>query len=183
MPVRNMIITSLFAALLAVSSQVAIPGPVPHTLQIVFVLLAGVVLGPRWGFVSVVIWVMLGIFGLPVFAQGKAGLAVLAGPTGGFLVGFMACAWLVGRFASKGETFLQTLGIMLAGLFVVYALGLAGFMASFAWFLNKPMTWEKAASVAVLPFLPFDALKTLAAAYLGVRIRRALHKAGLSIVQ
>lgn len=180
MSIRNMMITGLFAALLAVSSQVSIPGPVPHTLQIVFVLLAGLILGPRWGAASVIVWILLGIFGLPVFSQGKAGLATLAGPTGGFLAGFVICAWLVGRFTVKETGYLQTTAIMLGSLVVVYAVGLVGFMASFTWFLQKPMTVEKATAVAVLPFIPFDAIKAVAAAYLGLRLRRALHKAGYS---
>lgn len=181
MPIRNMMITGLFAALLAVSSQVSIPGPVPHTLQIVFVLLAGLILGPRWGTVSVLVWILLGVFGLPVFSQGKAGPATLAGPTGGFLAGFVICAWLVGRFTTKETGYLQTAAIMLGSLAVVYVVGLAGFMASFTWFLQKPMTWDKAATVAIMPFIPFDIIKTVAAAYLGLRLRRALHKAGYSI--
>ena len=184
LPIRNMIITGLFSALLAVSSQIFIPGPVPHTLQTFVVLLTGVILGPRWGAASIIVWILLGVFGLPVFAQGKVGIAVLAGPTGGFLLGFILCAWLTGSIIIKRElSYLGMLSIMLTGLAVIYAVGLVGFMASFAWFLHKPMTWEQAAAVSVLPFLPFDIVKAAAAAYLGVRLRRTLHKAGLSFTQ
>lgn len=177
---RSMIMTGLFAAFIAISSQFYIPiGPVPHTLQIFFVLLAGVVLGARWGLTSVLVWIALGVFGLPVFAQGKAGLAVLAGPTGGFLLGFALCAWLVGWFTERGKPgVMPMLGIMLLGLAVVYALGLAGFMASFALYLQKPMSVDKAFALSVLPFLPFDILKTAGAAYIGARVRQALDKAG-----
>ena len=182
LPIRNMIITGLFSALLAVSSQIFIPGPVPHTLQTFIVLLTGVILGPRWGAASIIVWILLGVFGLPVFAQGKAGIAVLAGPTGGFLLGFILCAWLTGSVIVRRElSFAGTLAILLSGLVVIYAVGLAGFMASFALFLQKPMTWEQAATVAVLPFLPLDIVKAAAAAYVGVRVRRTLHKAGFKI--
>lgn len=185
MPVRNMVLTGLFAALLSISSQIYIPiGPVPHTLQLIFVLLAGVMLGSRWGFASVAVWVLLGIFGLPVFAQGKAGAAVLVGPTGGFLIGFMVCAWLVGRLTEgKQVNYIRTLSVMLGSLAIVYLIGLAGFMASFTYFLNKPMTWDKAATLSVLPFMPFDVVKAVCAAYLGVRIRHVLDKAGLRVGQ
>ena len=90
MSLRKKMLVSLFAALLCVSSYVVIPiGPVPVTLQVLFVLLAGAVLGAKMGALSVVIWVMLGAFGLPVFAGGKAGPMVLLGPTGGYLLGFV----------------------------------------------------------------------------------------------
>ncbi|MDR3589736.1 MAG: biotin transporter BioY [Negativicutes bacterium] len=180
MAVRSMVLAGLFAALIAISSQVAIPiGPVPHTLQVFFVLLAGMVLGGRWGFTSVTVWVLLGLFGLPVFSQGKAGLPVLVGPTGGFLIGFMLCALLVGWLTERTEVSLvKTVWIMLLGLAVVYVVGLAGFMASFAYFLQKPMTWSQALTLAVVPFLPFDFIKMLMAAYVGVKVRRALERAG-----
>jgi biotin transport system substrate-specific component len=178
--VRYMVLAGLFAALIAISSQVALPlGPVPHTLQVFFVMLAGMVLGGRWGFTSVAVWVLLGLFGLPVFAQGKAGLPVLVGPTGGFLIGFMLCAFLVGWLTERaGVSAVKTVGIMLLGLAVAYLFGLAGFMASFAYFLHKPMTWSQALTLAVVPFLPFDFIKTLMAAYLGLKVRRALDRAG-----
>ncbi|SDF17351.1 biotin transporter BioY [Sporolituus thermophilus] len=180
MPIRNMVLTGLFAALLAVGSQVSIPlGPVPHTLQVFFVMLAGVILGSRWAPASVAVWILLGCFGLPVFAQGKAGVAVLAGPTGGFLVGFMVCAYLVGLLTERTQLSVwRAAGAMLAGLVTAYALGLMGFMASFKYFLHKPMTWDKAISLAVLPFIPFDVIKSVMAAYIGVKVRRALLRAG-----
>lgn len=182
MSVRNMALAGLFASLLAVSSQISIPlGPVPHTLQIFFVLLAGLLLGGHWGFISVVVWIALGVFGLPVFSQGKAGIAVLAGPTGGFLVGFALCAFAVGRLlAGASYGYFRTVAIMFAGLAIVYAVGLIGFMLSFEYFLHKPMTIEKAVAIAVAPFLPFDIVKTAMAAYLGNKVKRALERAGYS---
>ena len=180
MATRSMILAGLFAALIAISSQFSIfIGPVPHTLQIIFVLLAGLILGDRWGLAAVGVWVALGLLGLPVFAQGRAGLPVLVGPTGGFLFGFMAGAWLVGRLTRRSRpTLVNTVAAMVGGLAVVYLLGLAGFMASFAWFLAKPLDWDQGFGLAVLPFLPFDLLKTLLAAYLGVKVKRSLIRAG-----
>lgn len=183
MNTRDMALTSLFAALFAVSAQIAIPvGPVPVVLQIFFVLLAGLVLGRKLGPVSVVVWVLLGVFGLPVFAQGKAGAAVLIGPTGGYIFGYFACTYIVGYVAEHFElTYKGTMAAMFAGLAVIYGLGLAGFMLSFQYVLHKAMTVEKAVDLAVLPFLPFDLFKALAAAYVGVRLRRALLKSGLIV--
>ncbi|MDR3560011.1 MAG: biotin transporter BioY [Negativicutes bacterium] len=180
MTVRCMVLAGLFAALIAISSQFAIPlGPVPHTLQVFFVMLAGLVLGGRWGATSVAVWVLLGLFGLPVFAQGNFGPSVLVGPTGGFLAGFMLCAFCVGWLTERvGVSLAKTSGIMLVGLLIVYVVGLAGFMASFTYFLHKPLTIKEALTLAVVPFLPFDVIKSLMAAYIGVKVRRALGRAG-----
>jgi len=183
MSLQRMILASLFAALLAISSQFSVLiFLVPHTLQIFFVLLAGLVLGAKDGAVSVALWVLLGCFGLPVFAQGKAGLGVLLGPTGGFLIGFIVCAYFVGYVTeSKPLNLLRTLVAMLTGLFLVYVLGLAGFLLIFQFVLHKPMTVGQALPITVAPFLPFDIVKSITAAYIGVKVRRALLRAGLTV--
>jgi biotin transport system substrate-specific component len=137
------------------------------------------ILGSRWGFTSVGVWVLLGLFGLPVFAQGKAGVAILFGPTGGFLIGFMLCAFIVGWLTKlTGTNFLKTVVSMLVGLIVAYAAGLLGLMVHFAYFQNKAIGFEPALALAVLPFLPYDILKTILAAYIGVKARRSLSRAG-----
>ncbi len=181
MQTRSMALTSLFAALMAVSAQVSIPiGPVPITMQVMLVLLTGMVLGSRLAPASVAIWVLLGVFGLPVFAQGKAGAAVLIGPTGGYIFGYFVCTYIVGYIAEHFElSYKYTALAMLAGLAVIYGVGLAGFMLSFQYVLHKAITLEKALNLAVLPFLPLDLVKAAAAVYIGVRVRRALLKAGL----
>ncbi|WP_425059755.1 Biotin transporter BioY [Sporomusa carbonis] len=181
MHTRNMALTGLFTALIVISSQVSIPiGPVPITLQVMFILLAGVVLGSRLGPASVLVWVLLGVFGLPVFAQGKAGAAILIGPTGGYILGYFVCTYIVGYVAEHFElTYKNIAAAMVAGLAVIYAVGLAGFMLSFQYVLHKAMTLDKALNLAVLPFLPLDLVKTAVAVYIGVRVRRALLKAGL----
>ncbi len=183
MSLQRMILASLFAALLAISSQFSILiFLVPHTLQIFFVLLAGVILGAREGAVSVALWVTLGIFGLPVFAQGKAGLGVLLGPTGGFLLGFILCAYFVGYFTNhKPLRFLRTAIVMLLGLVLVYIAGLGSFLLVFQFVLSKPMTVGQALAITVAPFLPFDIVKSIMAAYIGVKVRKALLRAGLTI--
>jgi len=184
MSVRKMLSLGLFAGLLAVTSQVSIPlpfVPVPVTIQVFVVLITGMVLGARGGTLCVGLWILLGSLGLPVFAQGKAGLAVLAGPTGGFLAGFLAAAYLVGRITESPELTLSRAGwATAAGILAIYAFGLAGFWASFKFFLHKPMGLAQAFELAVLPFLPLDIAKGLMAACIGVRVRRALISAGLA---
>ena len=88
---RQMVYASLLAALTAAGGYIQLPiGPVPIVLQNLFVLVAGLILGPRWGLTSMGIYLLLGLVGFPVFAGGKGGLAHLMGPTGGYLLGFLA---------------------------------------------------------------------------------------------
>lgn len=181
MALRNKMLISLFAALLCVSSYIILPiGPVPVTLQVLFVLLAGAVLGAEMGALSVVIWILLGTFGLPVFAGGKGGPMVLFGPTGGYLLGFVICAWIVGFLTrNNAASKIRTGAAMLTGLGIAYAVGLAGFMASFAFFLQKPMTVQQALTIAVYPFVPFDLVKVGLGAWLAPVLVSALNRAGL----
>lgn len=182
MLLRKKMLVSLFASLLCVSSYIVLPiGPVPVTLQVLFVLLAGALLGAEMGALSVVIWILLGVFGLPVFAGGKAGPLVLLGPTGGYLFGFIVCAWIVGTMTrSQNQSCLRTGTAMLLGIIAAYAFGLAGFMASFAFFLQKPMTLQQAVSLSVLPFVPFDLVKVALGAWMAPILLSALERAGLA---
>ena len=146
MTLRKKMLVSLFAALLSVSSYIIIPlGPMPVTLQVLFVLLAGAVLGAKLGPMSVLVWIALGVFGLPVFAGGKAGPIALLGPTGGYLLGFVLCAWTVGAMTRNGcASKLRTAAAMLLGISLMYIVGLVGFMASFTFFFAE--THDVAAS-------------------------------------
>ena len=92
---RGLVYASMFGALTAIGAFLSIPlYPVPVTLQDLFMTLAGLLLGARLGSLSQIVYVLLGVVGLPVFAGGKAGLGVLLGPTGGYLLGFVAGALL-----------------------------------------------------------------------------------------
>lgn len=142
--------------LLALSAQIAIPlpfSPVPITGQTFAVLVVGMLFG-RWrGAAAVLAYLIEGCAGLPVFAEGKAGLAVLLGPTGGYLVSFVPAAFLVGYLAEKGwdrkipTTFLA----MILGNVIIFGLG--------AGWLGKFVGTDKALSLGVYPFLIGDAVK------------------------
>lgn len=179
---RNLMGAALFAGLMILSSYVTIPiGPVPITLQTFMAMLAGFLLGPVWGPVSIIVWLLLGCLGLPVFNQGQSGIVMLAGPTGGFLVSFPIVAWMAGKLSHSkvGDGLLKNfLGLALT-MVVCYAIGAIGFKLSFAYFLHKPMTWYKTMALAVVPFLPLDIIKSFLAAFLGIRIRRALKASGM----
>ena len=156
--VRKMSMASLFAALIAVGAFIRIPlplGPVPITLQVLFIFLAGALLGARWGLISVVVYLLLGIVGLPVFSGGSSGIGVLLGPTGGYLAGFAVAAFIIGSLSVKWGTssVFRNAVCMSAGLFTIYLLG-AGYLMYVA-----DLSMESAILLGVAPFLPGDLLK------------------------
>ncbi len=122
------------AALTAGLSYIALPyplSPAPVTLQVLGVFLAGVFLGPIWGAGAIGLYVVVGALGVPVFAQGSAGLGVIRGPTGGYLLAFPVAAGITGLAVHRGRKLLDPATVPLrwyavgltAGMAVIYALG------------------------------------------------------------
>ncbi|HJH32826.1 MAG TPA: biotin transporter BioY [Methanosarcinaceae archaeon] len=168
--IRKMVFASLFAAMTAVGAYIKIPipvGPVPLTLQVLFVLLAGIMLKSKWGAISMLIYVLLGIVGLPVFAGGASGPGVLFGPTGGYLVGFMAAAFVVGFAAEhKGTSnVLLNAVFMAAGLGVIYLFGVIQLA------VVAKLTVMQAIAAGILPFLIGDFMTIIAGAYIASRYK------------
>ena len=145
--------------LLAVSAQFKIPlYPVPATGQTLVVLLIGMTYGPRLGGITLAVYLFEGALGLPVFAGGAAGAAVLMGPTAGYLFGFLLAAIAMGYLAERGmgRTVVSTIAAMVIGNCVIYLFG-ALWLANFIGF-------GQAIAAGVLPFLYGDALKLVVAA-------------------
>ena len=145
--------------LLAVSAQFKIPlYPVPVTGQTLVVLLIGMTYGPRLGGITIAAYLFEGAIGLPVFAGGAAGVAVLKGPTAGYLFGFLLAATAMGYLAERGtgRTVVSTIAAMVIGNCVIYLCG-ALWLANFIGF-------AQAIAAGVLPFLYGDALKLVVAA-------------------
>jgi biotin transport system substrate-specific component len=144
------------AFLIALSAQFSFDLPytdVPVTLQVLMVLLAGGFLGARWGGVALGEYLAAGLAGLPVFAQGKAGPAVLFGPTGGYLIGFFVAAVVVGWITERAAS-QMLLGVgLLLGVLLIYLFGGMG------WMLFHLPLWKSVLPFAVLPFIPVDLLK------------------------
>jgi biotin transport system substrate-specific component len=167
---RNLVLSALFATLIAIGALVSVPvlGEVPFTLQVLFVLLAGLVLGPRWGAAAVVTYLVLGLIA-PVYAQGAGGLGVLLGPTGGYLWGFLGSVVLVGWLAglAKATTLPALALIAAAGLVPIYALGALWL----AWQLDASLA--KALAVGVVPFIPLDLVKAALAAGVAIALIRS----------
>jgi biotin transport system substrate-specific component len=147
--------------LVAIMAQVRIPlpfTPVPITGQTFAVLLVGAALGSRRGLASLGVYLLLGALGLPFFAGGTGGIVHLFGPTAGYLFGFLASAWVVGRMADKGleRRFGPALLVFLAGTAVIYLFGLT--------WLGFYIGFQKVLAAGLFPFLIGDVIKLAAAA-------------------
>ncbi len=163
--------STLFAALTAVGAYMVLPiGPVPVVMQNLFVFLAGLILGGRWGLASVGIYLLAGAVGLPVFAGGTGGVGRFFGPTGGYLIGYLPAVFLIGWIAAKtGQRPVGDILGMLCGTVVLYACGL------FWLKLLTGLPWTKALAVGMLPFLPGDALKIAVAVPIARALRPVIH--------
>ena len=163
----ELIACAMFAALTAVLSQLSVPiGPVPINLATFSVFLAGGVLGARGGLLSQTVYILLGAAGLPVFAGFQGGIGTIAGPTGGYIIGYAAAALAVGLLTGPaGKGMLRPAAAMAAGLAVCYFLGTAWFM-----FVTKRALWESL-MLCVFPFLIGDALKIAGATAVAVQLR------------
>lgn len=171
----HLTVTALMAAVMCILGPMSVPiGAIPISLTNLVVCLAAWMLGPRLGAASVAVYLMLGAVGLPVFSGYGGGLAKLLGPTGGYLIGFVAQAaiggWVVER--SHGRPVWSSLG-MIAGIAVSYAFGTAWFI------VQMGCTLPYALGVCVLPFIPFDLVKVVLSSAVGSPIRARLLQAGL----
>ena len=152
---RMMVFSSLLAALIAAGAYLSIPiGPVPIILQNLFIFLAGLLLGWRWGLASVGIYLLAGAIGLPVFSGGAGGIGRLIGPTGGYLFGFLPAVYLIGLISENtdGKIFWDVMS-MICGSLIIYAFGV-GWLK-----IITGMTLAKTLAVGMYPFLIGDALK------------------------
>jgi biotin transport system substrate-specific component len=148
-----------FAVFTAIGAQIEIPHqPVPYTFQTLFVLLAGALLGPRNGCFSMMMYLMLGAMGVPVFSGAGFGMERILGPTGGYLIAFPIAALVIGYLVAKRTGFGWTLVSMLSGLLLIFSLGTV--QLNLVYFHN----WEAALQAGFLIFSWWDVLKLSAAA-------------------
>lgn len=164
----------LCAALTAVCSQIQIPAAVPFTLQTFAVFLACGLLGGKRGTVSVLIYILLGAVGLPVFAGFKGGIGALLGTTGGYIIGFLFTALVMWLFEKVPGKKMILLGIsMICGLLVCYAFGTAWFILVYT-NTKEPVGIMTALSWCVFPFIIPDMVKIALALALTSRLRKLI---------
>ena len=171
---KNLILCGMFAAITTVCSWITIPlgfTPVPVNLATLAVFMTGGLLGPKYGPLSLTVYTLAGAVGIPVFAGFRGGLAVIAGPTGGYIIGYILAAFIAGLLisdSSSSHSALRIVPALVLALAACYALGTV-------WFIYSTGTNIGAALLScVIPFLPGDALKIAAATVLIGKLRHHL---------
>ena len=185
---RDLAIIPIFAAITAVLAQIAIPIPftaVPISFGLVAVYMSGILLTPKQAVYSQICYLLLGAVGLPVFGGFKGGLAALVGPTGGYLMVYPLCAWIVAmalnsknaRQTEKNQS--QGMVMLRAGIAMLIAHTIL-YLGGTIWlsFMTKN-TFIASLSLAVIPFIPLDIIKILFCTLVIVPFRKRLIKAGV----
>lgn len=166
----DIVFIAMFIAIITVCSQISIPmGQIPFTLQTLGVFIAASMLGTKRGLLSVIVYILMGIVGLPVFAGFSGGVGVLFGPTGGYIFGFIFTALIVGIMSDKlGKKFWVLIVSMISGLAVCYLFGTVWFMA-----VTKT-DFLAALMLCVVPYLIADGLKIAVASILVNRLDKII---------
>lgn len=177
---NKLVLTAMFTAIICIMSQIVIPiQPIPFTLSLLAIFLTGALLEPKYAFFATLAYLLLGAFGLPVFAGLKGGIHVLTGMTGGYIVAYPIMAFITAlsyqlssklkaRKLSKNISMIAipTIGMVLS-LFTCYLIGTL-------WFSYvSETTFTYALSVCVIPFVAFDLIKITISIILGAVLKKA----------
>lgn len=167
-----MALVPLCTALTAAGAFIKLPlWPVPITLQTFFAIFSGIILGPRYGALSQVVYIIMGLLGLPVFSGG-GGLAYIMRPSFGYLVGFVAAPLVVGHFVKdRALTHKVVFVAALLGTLVIYCIGTPYLAVYMKYVMNKPEATSLAIKTGALVFIPGDLIKCLVLALVVPRIR------------
>ncbi len=172
---KSMILMSLFAAVMCIFAPFTVPlGPVPLSLSTFVLYLTSIILGKK-AVISIIVYIIIGVVGLPVFSGGIGGLDRLLGPTGGFILGYIPCAVISGVFADE---FKNKFSMMLVGLFVGTV---AMYIPGVLWMLyilgaDSLNSALSVVAVNILPFIPIDIIKMLLATFVGYRVKERIYQ-------
>lgn len=178
---KDMILVALFAALTAVGGFISIPiGPVPITLQSFFTLLSGILLGPFLGALSQLIYVILGLVGLPIFAGGTGGISTIIHPTFGYLIGFIVAPIVIGKIINvkSNSKFIRLLLGCILGSLVIYVLGIPYMYVILKYVSHVNITLLKTFEIGFFVFIPGDTIKCIIASVISVKMLPALKNIG-----
>lgn len=173
--VRGMVFMAVFAALICIAAPFSVQvGPIPITLATFAIYLAGAILGGKRGMIAVIVYILLGAAGLPVFSNFNGGFTALLGPTGGYIIGYVPLVLLTGIFAEMNYKKHGTMIIgMLIGMFLgtvaLYTFGTAWFMIMTGSNLGRALT------LCALPFIPGDGLKIVCVTAIALPLKSRLN--------
>lgn len=169
---KNMILAGLFVALIAIGAFIKVPVPVvPFTLQFLFTMLAGLLLGAKWGFLSVAMYIFIGLIGFPIFAQG-GGISYIFQPSFGYIIGFAIGAYVTGLIANMEDRpdYPRLLLANFSGLAIVYLFGMVYYYLISSLYLKAPIGLWPLFLYGFILAVPGDILLCLLGSVLGKRL-------------
>lgn len=181
---KELSLVAMFASLTALGAFISFPiGPVPITLQSFFVILSGIILGGKLGALSQIVYVALGLVGIPIFAGFTGGLQTIIKPSFGFIIGFIFASFIVGKISNykKSPSSKRIFLACLAGTITIYFFGLPYMYYILNIFMGKTFTFIQVFNLGCLLFLPGDLVKLILAWIIGTKILKSLNKARLSL--
>ena len=173
---RSIILCGLFAALIAVGAFIKIPfGPAPFTFQVLFVVLSGLLLGSKMALTSVLVYIAIGLSGIPVFAGG-GGINYVIHPTFGYLIGFSLAAFIIGYFAERMKEYgiVRMLLVSFLGVLAAYTCGLIYFYIISNYVISNPIGVKALLWSCFAIFIPGDIIKCIVSVLLARRLNMAL---------
>ena len=176
--IKNLILMAIFVALIAAGAFIKIPVPVvPFTLQFLFTMLAGLLLGGKKGFIAVSTYIILGLIGLPIFAEG-GGIIYIFKPSFGYIIGFAIASLVTGNIANRDKRpgLKRLLSANFTGLLIVYLFGMIYYYLMSNLYLNSPIGLWPLFLYCFILAVPGDILLCILAAVLGKRLIPVLRK-------
>ncbi|CEN30190.1 MAG: biotin transporter BioY [Paeniclostridium sp.] len=170
---KDLIICAIFASITAILAQIAIPIPfstVPLTMQVFAVAISGIILGSKRGFISMLIYVLLGAIGIPVFAQMSGGIGIIFGYTGGFIMAFPIMSLIIGYISEKYNKTIYIVLVMILSLAINYGIGTAWYS------IVSGVGFKEGFMVCVAPFIFVDFIKIALATTIGITVKKRLKK-------
>lgn len=179
---KEIVIVALFTGLTAVGAGISIPiGEVPITMQSLFVILSGLVLGPKFAALSQIVYILLGLLGIPIFSGFTGGIQSVIKPSFGFLIGFIFSAYMVGKIGhSKGKISAKRIWIAsIVGTGTIYFFGIPYMYFILNTIMAMEISFVAIIKMGCLVFLPGDILKLGIASMIAIRILPILNKADI----
>ena len=176
--VRDLVLCSLFVALIIVGTFIRVPIPVlPFTLQFLFTMLAGLLLGPKLGATSVIVYIILGLLGMPVFTEG-GGIGYVFKPSFGYIIGFVFSTYVTGKIANKEKNpdMKRLLIANFVGLLILYAIGMIYYYFMSNFYLGSPIGVRALILYCFILAIPGDILLCILGAILGKRLIPLVNK-------
>ncbi|MCK5762505.1 MAG: biotin transporter BioY, partial [Clostridiales bacterium] len=174
---RDMILVALMATLTTIGAYISILlGPVPFTLQTFFVMLSGMLLGSKKGALSMIVYVSMGLVGMPVFANGMSGLSIITKPSFGYLLGFIIASYVIGKLAEmikeKENQKMWFTVIPFVGMFIIYLVGVPYLFMIFNTLItpDNPISFATALKYGVTPFILIDSIKAIIAGIVAMAV-------------